>query len=85
MAYFSNGCEGETLEIQCRHCPLGDGPCPVQFVQMQYNYVQLDEGQEKLQEAMTALVDDDGICQVRKQLMDVLTIVPKDEQGTTKS
>ena len=25
MAYFSNGSEGETLEAQCRDCPLGYG------------------------------------------------------------
>ncbi len=68
MAYFPNGSSGEVLDRQCADCPLGDGPCPVMLVQQVYNYDQLDEGQEKLREAMTILVDDEGTCHVRKQL-----------------
>jgi len=70
MAYFPNGSAGEVLDNQCAECPLGDGPCPVLLVQMMYNYDQLAVGQEKLREAMTILVDNGGICQVRKQVLE---------------
>ena len=66
MAYFSNGCEGETLDNQCCDCPLGELPCPTTLVQLTFNYDQCSN--EKLKEAMTMLVDDDGICQTRKLL-----------------
>jgi len=81
VAYFSNGCEGEVLEVQCGRCPLGRGPCscPVVMVQMTFNYDQLKDGQEKLKEAMSYLVDDAGICQVHKLLMENITVVKGDE------
>jgi hypothetical protein len=44
-------------------------PCPTALIQLQYNYDQVDN--KKLREAMTALVDDDGICQTRKILMQI--------------
>lgn len=68
MAYFPNGSSGEVLELQCGRCLLGDGPCPIVGIQMLYNYDQLEEGQEKLKDAMSMLVDDKGTCQVYKQL-----------------
>jgi formate hydrogenlyase subunit 6/NADH:ubiquinone oxidoreductase subunit I len=71
MAYFPNGSSGEVLDLQCSRCPLGEGPCPVMGIQMIYNYDQLDAGQEKLRQAMEMLVDEKGICQVHKQLMEV--------------
>ena len=80
MAYFPNGSSGEVLEIQCGRCPLGDGPCPVVGIQMLYNYDQLDDGQEKLKYAMSMLVDDQGICQVHKQLMENITVVRNDSE-----
>lgn len=70
MAYFPNGSAGEVLDNQCAECPLGEGPCPVALVQMMYNYTQVDDGQESLRGAMALLVSDDGICQVRKQIME---------------
>lgn len=75
MAYFPNSSAGEVLDSQCAQCPLGDGPCPVASVQLLYNYDQLEDGQEKLQSALTTLVDEAGICQVRRQLMEVITVV----------
>ena len=73
MAYFPNGCAGEILDNQCADCPLGDGPCPVALVQMTFNYDQVADGQEKLREAMSYLVDDKGICEVRKQILENVT------------
>lgn len=78
MAYFSNSSDGEVLDMQCCRCPLGGGGCPVKGIQMLYNYDQLDDGQEKLREAMDMLVDDQGICQVREQLMENITVVEAD-------
>jgi hypothetical protein len=45
-------------------------------IQMLYNYDQLDDGQDKLKAAMSMLVDDEGDCQVRRQLMENITVVP---------
>ncbi len=45
-------------------------PCPVAFIHLEYNYDQLDKGNEQLMEAMTILVDDVGDCQVRKLLQE---------------
>jgi hypothetical protein len=75
MAYFPNGSSGEVLDEQCFRCPLGEKPCPVLCVQMRYNYDQLDAGQEKLRTALSVLVDDSGICQVRKQILEVVEVV----------
>ena len=82
MAYFPNS-SADTLTEQCYDCPLGAGwdnplqkrlfgderplrPCPVAFVQLQYNYDQV--GNPNLKAAMTLLVNDDGVCEVRKLL-----------------
>lgn len=86
MAYFPNGCSGEVLDEQCHDCPLGHGwhdpamrdlfevereglPCPTFLIQMHYNYDQHDI--PKLKQAMTWLIDDDGICQTRKLLVEI--------------
>lgn len=79
MAYFSNSSEGEVLDVQCYDCPLGGGCCPVLSVQMLYNYDQLEDGQEKLREAMELLVDDKGVCQVRKKILENVTRVSEDK------
>jgi len=44
-------------------------PCPVAFVQLTYNYKQGDKGNKDLRDAMTLLIDDRGVCQVREQLL----------------
>ena len=75
MAYFPNGCAGEVLDVQCADCPLGEGPCPVALVQMMFNYDQCSDDQAKLRQAMSCLVDDEGMCQVRKQILDNVTRV----------
>ena len=43
-------------------------PCPVHFVQLNFNYEQMSAGQEKLRDAMRMLIDDAGVCQIRKSL-----------------
>ena len=43
-------------------------PCPVALVQFSYNYDQCRPGNEKLREAMNLLIDEKGVCQVRKEL-----------------
>ena len=45
---------------------IGNG-CPVEFVQLMYNYDQV--GIPKLKEAMTILINDAGTCQVRELLL----------------
>jgi len=70
-AYFSNGSEGEVLDNQCAECPVGsnpDAPCSILAVQSCYNYKQI--GNDDLREAMNMLVDDKGICQMRKVMIE---------------
>lgn len=79
MAYFPNGSSGEVLDRQCWECPLGESACPVLAVQMIYNYDQLNNGQEKLREAVTMLVNNDGICQVRKLMLENISVIKPSE------
>ncbi len=72
MAYFSNGSEGEVLDDQCADCPIGEMMCPVLHVQMFYNYDQVASGQEKLRRALSLLVNDQGICQMRPLIVEAL-------------
>ncbi len=64
--YFANSTEGDVLQQQCDDCVLGQGMCPVMCVQGLHNYSQI--GNKDLRSAMSMLVDDKGVCQVRKQL-----------------
>ena len=68
MAYFANGTEGDTLNEQCHKCLHGMSDsvlCPVAAVQMEYNYKQLDDGNEDLHAAMNLLVNEAGECQMK--------------------
>lgn len=59
--------QGELFEVERE--PRG---CPVYFVQMEFNYDQINKGNEQLRAAMNLLVDDKrGECQVRKHLVDI--------------
>ena len=72
MAYFSNGSEGSVLDKQCNDCRVADdAPCPILLVQLLYNYKQLDEGNEKLREAINLLIDDGGTCQMKPLIDEV--------------
>lgn len=68
MAYFPNGIAGEVLQEQCSQCPMGRLACPTAATSMLFNYDQLQDDQEKLQEAMTILVAEDGSCETFKLL-----------------
>ena len=48
-------------------------PCPVLWVQLEYNYKQIINGNRKndLARAMTSLVNEEGVCQVREQLVEI--------------
>lgn len=69
MAYFSNATEGAILDAQCPNCP-GGPQCPVALVQLIYNYDQVTAGNEKLREAISLLISDDGMCNMRASIID---------------
>lgn len=62
MAYFSNGSEGEVFDQQCAKCKYGQSPCPIAFVQMEYNYSAV--GNETAADILNELVRQDGTCTV---------------------
>lgn len=60
MAYFSNGSEGECFDNQCSRCKYGNEPCPIAFVQLQFNY---DAANNKTATAiLDSLVKQNGDC-----------------------
>lgn len=67
MAYFSNSTEGMILEEQCAECPVAnDAPCPILWVQITYNYEQIQNGERtKMSELMDCLVNEKGECQMK--------------------
>lgn len=71
MAYFANGTEGDMWQaVNCDRCrnwksrgeedPDNQG-CPINDVQMLYNYDQLARGQEKLRSAMNLLIPEEQV------------------------
>lgn len=40
MAYFSNGSEGMVFHEECTTCPLGEEPCLIAGVHLEFNYKQ---------------------------------------------
>lgn len=67
MTYFSNGSEGDGyIERYCEKClnygEEEDPQCPILAVHLMFNYDQLEKGQEKLRECLSALIptDDKG-------------------------
>lgn len=71
MAYFPNSTSGEILDNQCGECPIPhDAPCPILFVQMTYNYEQIDKDGKRniLSDAMNLLINEDGQCQMKPLL-----------------
>lgn len=68
MAYFPNSSAGAVLTDQCDVCLHGmnDGLlCPIAYVQVEYNYKQLDVGNTDLQAAMNLLIADQGECRMK--------------------
>lgn len=72
MAYFPNGSSGEVLDMQCCDC-LPYDPCPVAWVQLEYNYEQCKEGQEKMRALLNCLVDEKGKCKMKQYVKPRLT------------
>lgn len=60
MAYFSNGNEAATFDNQCGRCKHGQNPCPIAFVQQEYNYDAVNN--EVATKILGELVKDDGTC-----------------------
>jgi hypothetical protein len=65
MAYFPNGASGDVLDAQCAKC-LPSDPCPIWFVQTEYNYEQLNPGNERMRELINYLVDEKGQCKMKR-------------------
>lgn len=60
MAYFSNGTEGSVFDDQCARCKYGQQPCPIAWVQQEYNYAAVNN--EVASAILNDLVKDDGTC-----------------------
>jgi hypothetical protein len=60
MAYFPNGSSSEVFVEQCLRCRYGDGPCPVYWVQYNYNYDACNN--EVASKILGDLVKNDGTC-----------------------
>jgi len=74
VAYFPNGTSGYILEIQCDECALFMG-CPVYATQNEFNYKQVEDGQEELQKCINMLIGEDGTCKL-KPLVDKIKSTP---------
>ena len=60
MAYFANGSEGMAFDDECCLCKFGQRPCPIQYVQMMYNY---DAANNKVAtDILNSLVRNNGEC-----------------------
>lgn len=62
MAYFSNGSEGFYFEEQCSRCKYGDKPCPIAWVQFNWNYDQIKDTTGTSRAILNHLVKNDGTC-----------------------
>jgi len=60
MAYFANGSEGSSFEEQCSKCKYGKEPCPIAYVQLQFNYEACNN--EVATSILAELVKDNGDC-----------------------
>lgn len=60
MAYFSNGTEGMVFDHQCSLCRYGEEPCPIAWVQHEYNYEQCASPVAK--KILNDLVQNNGTC-----------------------
>ena len=64
MAYFSNGSEGMVFEDQCARCFYGEKPCPIAWVQIEYNYEAVNN--DIATKILNELVKNDGTCAMFK-------------------
>ena len=73
MAYFPNS----DNDINCCQCKYGESPCPVAWVQINWNY---DACNNKTARAiLDFLVKDDGTCQMWEQFKKDFEIDPNQE------
>jgi len=68
MAYFEDGNASVVLDEQCSDCPLGEKQCPVYMAQTLFNFEQISEENTALRQCLLFLVDDAGVCQVKKMI-----------------
>jgi hypothetical protein len=64
MAQFSNGSEGQAFENECANCIYGELPCPIAWVQAEYNYEAANN--EVASAILDYLVKDSGECAMKK-------------------
>ena len=76
MAYFSNGQEGSCFDEECSTCKYGQDPCPIAFVQINYNYDSVNK--KVATKILNALIKDDGTCEMKK-MSNNFSENPKDE------
>jgi hypothetical protein len=60
MAYFPNGCSGEVLDIQCLKCKYGNKPCPIYWMQCNWNYLACND--KIAREIMDYFISNNGTC-----------------------
>lgn len=70
MAYFANGTEGMVFEEQCTRCIFGQKPCPIAWVQVNYNYDAV--GNKVATNILGDLVKQDGTCTMFREFEDTL-------------
>ena len=78
MAYFSNGTEGEYFENECAKCIHGDKPCPIAFVQMNYNYDACNN--ETARGILDHLVKNNGTCAMKEMFSEHFKIDGRQEK-----
>lgn len=84
MAYFANGTHGELFHLMCDNCKHGADeageplPCPVNYLQLDWNYSQIDNKDKKL--ALDLLVPQD--CE--KDEAKCFFYDPRDVEGQMK-
>jgi hypothetical protein len=66
MAYYSNGSEGMVLDDQCGKCKYGQAPCPIAWVQTNYNYDQCNDKSGTATKILNDLVKPNGTCTMRE-------------------
>ena len=64
MGYFPNSSYG--MDEECMNCKYGEKPCPIAWVQMEYNYEQV--GNELAKKILSDLISDNGVCEMKKIL-----------------
>ena len=67
MAYFANGSEGMCFDVECIECKYYLEPCPIAWVQHEYNYKACNNKVAKA--ILDALVADNGTCFMKQMML----------------